>query len=195
MKHITFTIITLFLSFVAFNATAQSYTIDTDASKLKWKGEKITGFHEGFIDLKSGTLELKDGKIVKGEFTIDMSSIDVTDLSGESRTNLQNHLKSDDFFGIEEHPEAQLSITESGSFEHGYAEVKADLTIKGITKPVTFKAIRSKIEGGQAFYAKITVDRTLFNVKYGSGKFFDDLGDKTIYDEFVMAVKIIALNK
>lgn len=195
MKH-TINILTIifFLSF-SMTSSAQEFSIDKDKSALKWHAEKITGEHEGFIQLKSGELELRDAKITKGVFVIDMPTIEVSDLSGKSKENLENHLKSDDFFGVEKHKEAKLEITESGSFATGYAKVKGNLTIKGITNPIEFSAIREKSEDGQIFYSKITVDRTKYGIKYNSGKFFDNLGDKAIYDEFSLGVKIYAKEK
>jgi polyisoprenoid-binding protein YceI len=175
--------------------SSQSFSVDKEQSVLKWHAEKITGEHEGFIQLKSAELEMTDAKITKGIFVIDMTTIEVTDLSGESKKNLENHLKSDDFFGVKKHKEAKLVITQSGSLANGYAEVKGNLTIKGITNPIEFNVIRSKADDGQIFYSKITVDRTKYDIKYNSGKFFDNLGDKAIYDEFSLGVKIYAKEK
>ena len=120
-----------------------------------------------------------EGKLTGGEFEVDMTSLISTDLEGEYKGKLEGHLKSDDFFGVENHPSSTLVFTNS-------YEVKGDLTIKGITKPVTFDV---SVYGSKAT-ATLKVDRAQYNVKYGSGSFFDDLGDKTIYDEFDLVVDL-----
>jgi polyisoprenoid-binding protein YceI len=173
---------------VIFNLDAQQkLNADTGKTKLEWLGEKVTGKHEGAINIQSGWLSWKDNKIQSGEFLIDMKSI----TSNENLDKLVGHLKSDDFFGVEKFPVAKLVITESSSFEKGTATVKGNLTIKGVTNPVEFKAAYQKKDDGNWFFANIVVDRTKYNVRYGSGSFFDNLGDKTIYDEFKLKVSLV----
>jgi polyisoprenoid-binding protein YceI len=181
---ILLTVSTLILSNI--NAQ-QKLTADTEKSKLEWLGEKVTGKHEGTISLQSGWLNLKDNKIQSGEFIIDMNSI----TSNENLDRLVGHLKSDDFFGVEKFPTAKLVVTESTAFDKGTATVKGNLTIKGVTNPVEFKAANQKKDDGTWYFANIVVDRTKFNVRYGSGSFFDNLGDKTIYDEFKLKVSLL----
>ena len=172
---------------IGFTVAAQKLDVNTSKSQLKWTGKKVTGEHWGFISLEDGSFVLKDGKIASGTFNIDMTSLVCKDLEDpEWNGKLVGHLQSDDFFSVEKFPTATLTINESSAFKDGVAEVKAELTIKGITKPVSFKA--KKVDG---FYtALITVDRTKYDVRYGSGKFFDNLGDNMIYDEFTLDVKI-----
>jgi polyisoprenoid-binding protein YceI len=173
---------------VILNLNAQQkFTADAANTKLEWLGEKVTGKHEGTINLQSGWLSWKDNKIQAGEFIIDMNSIT------ESKNNekLTGHLKSDDFFGVEKFPTAKLVLTESTSFEKGTATVKGNLSIKGVTNPVEFKAAYQKKDDGTWFFANIVVDRTKYNIRYGSGSFFDNLGDKTIYDEFKLKVSLL----
>ncbi|MGF7141248.1 YceI family protein [Roseimarinus sediminis] len=174
------------LLLVTFMVNAQTLKVDTSASSLKWNGKKVTGEHYGAIDLKSGSLTLKNDAITEGNFVIDMNSMTNEDLSGETRENLLGHLKSDDFFSVATHPEATLKIKSSTKFTNGKASVKGDLTIKGITHPIEFEAHKN----GNIYTAKIEVDRTLYNVRYGSNKFFDNLGDKAIYDIFTLDVKL-----
>jgi polyisoprenoid-binding protein YceI len=176
------------LLFVAATATAQSYTVDPSKSVLKWNGKKVTGEHYGKIQLKEGKFEVKNDKVASGKFVIDMSSITDDDMQGEWADKLVGHLKSDDFFGVATYPEAVLVLKESSKLVNGKAKVKADLTIKGITNPIEFDAVQTDNE----FSAVITVDRSLYNVRYGSGKFFENLGDKTIYDNFTLDVKLVA---
>lgn len=167
----------------------QKLTAETQKTKLNWLGEKVTGEHTGTINLKDGWLSWKDNRIVAGEFTIDMTSIKDADAS----ERLEGHLKSDDFFGVEKFPTSKLVITESESFEKGTAVVKGTLSIKGVTHPIEFKATSQKKEDGTWFYANIVVDRSKYNIRYGSGSFFDNLGDKVIYDEFKLKVNLLVI--
>ena len=169
------------------NTDPTTVSIDTESSSLFWKGYKVTGEHEGTINLNSGELVYEGDKLVGGKFIVDMQSITVTDISGKGKTNLEGHLKSSDFFSVEEHPEAHLNLTKVISRgTDGSYKVIGDLTIKGITNPVKFNI---STENGM-MNADISVDRSEYNVRYGSGSFFDNLGDKTIYDEFDLMVKI-----
>jgi len=162
--------------------------VNTSKSELKWTGKKVSGEHWGYINLKDGSILIEDNKIVSGEFNIDMTTITCKDLEdAEWNGKLVGHLKSDDFFSVDKFNVATLKILKSSSFENGFTTIKGELTIKGITKPVSFKA--TKIENG--YMATITIDRTLYDVRYGSGKFFDNLGDNMISDDFVLDVKIL----
>jgi len=154
--------------------------IKTDKSSVTWKGYKVTGTHEGEISIKSGYLNFNEGKLTGGEFTIDMTSIVNTDMEGEYKGKLEGHLKSDDFFGVEKFPTANLVFKKVKSTGNNVYEVSGDLTIKDQTQPVTFKI---SINGNKAT-ADLKIDRTKFGVKYRSTSFFDDLKDKAIYDEF-----------
>jgi polyisoprenoid-binding protein YceI len=168
--------------------SAQSKLIaDAEKTSLLWLGEKVTGQHNGTINLKDGWLSLKDDKIVSGEFTVDMNSMKDADKSAK----LEGHLKSDDFFGVDKFPLAKLVITGSESFTKGTAVVKGNLTIKGVTNPVEFRATIQKKDDGTWFYTNITIDRSKYNIRYGSGSFFDNLGDKLIYDEFKLRINLL----
>ncbi len=177
---------TLILFIVTMNAQDR-LNADIEKTTLHWLGEKVLGEHNGTVKLIDGWLDWQDNKIVSGEFTIDMKRI--KDDDGSER--LESHLKSDDFFGVEQYPESKLVVTGSESFDKGTALVKGDLTIKGITHPIEFKATIQKEDVGTWFFANITVDRTKYNVRYGSGAFFDNLGDKMIYDEFKLKVNLL----
>ncbi len=180
------TILSLALT-VVFGFTAIANPVDgekkevkTDASKVTWKGYKVTGSHTGTINLKSGSLMFDEGKLSGGEFTVDMATLISTDLEGGAKGKLEGHLKSDDFFGVEKNPTSKLVFTNVEASGKNSYKVSGDLTIKGITKPVTFDV---SIYGSKAT-ATLTIDRSEFDVRYGSGSFFDNLGDKTIYDDF-----------
>ena len=170
------------------NTGAQTKLVaDTTQTKLLWLGEKVTGQHTGTIKLQSGWINWQDNKIASGEFYIDMASIK----DSENNARLMGHLKSDDFFGVEKFPVAKLVITGSTPFDKGNGTVSGNLTIKGVTNPLEFKAAVQKKDDGTWFFANIVVDRTKYNIRYGSGTFFDNLGDKTIYDEFKLKVNLL----
>lgn len=173
---------------IATTATVESKKINTEKSKVEWKGYKVTGSHEGLINIASGNLSFDNDMLTGGVVTIDMTSMTCTDLSGGTADKLIGHLQSDDFFGVTTHPTAVLTITNVASRgKAGDYKVTADLTIKNITKQIKFDA---NVLNGAAT-AMLKIDRTDFDVRYGSGSFFDNLGDKTIYDEFEMDIHII----
>lgn len=184
MKKIYFLIAILF---IGFSVLAQDFTINTSNSELKWTGKKVTGEHWGFIKLKDGSLTLKSDKTLSGVFNINMKSITCNDLEDpEWNGKLVGHLKSDDFFGVEKFALASLEIKESSPLMNNKADVKGNLTIKGKTHPIEFSVLRTD----KGFNATIQVDRTLYDIRYGSGKFFDSLGDNMIYDQFELEVKL-----
>ncbi|NQZ44096.1 MAG: YceI family protein [Flavobacteriaceae bacterium] len=160
--------------------------VKADASTVTWKAYKVTGSHTGTISLKAGALVFDQGKLTGGEFTVDMTTINTTDLSGDYKAKLDGHLHSDDFFSTASHPTSNLVFTKVESSGKNSYKVTGDLTIKGITKPVTFDV---SVYGSKAT-ATMKVDRAQYDVKYGSGSFFDNLGDKTIYDEFDLVVDL-----
>ena len=170
------------VAFVSFSFTQGdgSKTIKTDKSKVVWKGYKVTGSHEGTINIKSGSLDFKNDKLVGGNFVIDMTTITCTDLEGEYKGKLEGHLKSEDFFGVESHKTANLVFTKVKSTGKNAYAVTGNMTIKGKTNPVTFEM---SIYGNKAT-ANLKIDRSKFDVQYGSTSFFEGLKDKAIYDEF-----------
>ena len=166
-----------------------TYTVDAAKSTITWVGKKVTGSHNGTVTLKSGTLIFDGKKLVQGGFIIDMNSI--KDADGSAK--LEGHLKADDFFGVAKFPAANFVITKvAGSGAN--LTVTGDLTIKGITKPLSFPATVAVNADGtvSALAGKITVDRTKYDIRYGSKSFFDSIGDKAIDDNFEIAVKLVA---
>lgn len=161
--------------------------VKLEESKVTWKAYKVTGSHTGTVNLTEGHLEFDGDKLIGGAFTVDMTSLVSTDLQGEYKGKLEGHLKSDDFFGVEAHPTSSLVFTSVEASGKNSYTVTADLTIKGITEPVTFDL---SVYGSKAT-AALKVDRAKYNVRYGSGSFFDNLGDKTIYDEFDLIVDLV----
>ena len=164
---------------IATFGQAQSYKVNTDASTLEWEGGKITGStHTGLIQLTEGYFQLTDGAFTLGQFTMDMTSMS---------DKLMGHLKSDDFFAVATYPEATLEILSSTAFKNGRATVKANATIKGHTEEVSFDVVQN----GDAFDAELVLDRSKFDVRYGSDSFFDNLGDNVILDDFTMRIHLV----
>lgn len=180
LKTIGAAMIMAVITFSFSTIEGEKKEIKTDRSSVIWKGYKVTGSHNGNISLKSGHLIFNEGKLVGGEFVMDMTSLENTDLEGEYKQKLEGHLKSDDFFAVEKFPTAGLVFTKVKSTGKNAYEVTADLTIKDNTKSITFEM---SIYGSKAT-ANLKIDRTDYGVKYGSVSFFDDLKDKAIYDEF-----------
>ena len=169
------------------NVQAQEKAIDVAASNIHWKGEKLTGkYHEGNISLKSGSFTLYNGIVTGGNFIVDMASMTCTDLDGESAKKLIAHLSSDEFFGVDSHPEAKLVFTQVTEKGNGVYAVTGDFTIKGITKEASFDLT---VTGNQAT-AKVIIDRSKHNVRYGSDSFFDNLGNKAIDNNFELDVTL-----
>ena len=160
--------------------------VNTETSKVTWKAYKVTGSHTGTVNLNSGSLIFTDGTLTGGEFEVDMTSLISTDLEGEYKGKLEGHLKSDDFFGVQKFPTSSLVFTKVKASGKNSYEVSGDLTIKGITKSITLDV---SIYGSKAT-ATMKVDRAQYDVRYGSGSFFENLGDKTIYDEFDLVVDL-----
>jgi polyisoprenoid-binding protein YceI len=183
MKSLQFNLLVwLFAASIAF---AQSDPISVSNSTIEWKGYKLTSDHYGTIKLLGGDLAFEDDQLTGGSFSVDMTSIVVTDLTGGSKKNLEKHLKSGDFFDVEQFPEATMVITAVEKTDDGYS-VTGDFTIKGQTHPVTFPMT---VKDNSAI-ADVKIDRSKYNVRYGSNSFFDNLGNKAIYDEFDLSVTL-----
>lgn len=182
------------LAIVAMSAYAPvAYNVDVTSSSVVWTGYKVTGKHTGTVKVKNGNLTWDNGQLTGGSFEIDMTSIKNTDLEGEWATKLVNHLKSEDFFGVEKHPVSKFTITKVIPQDtKGNYKILGNLTIKETTKEVKFFANATESNGTINATGKMTIDRSEYNVRYGSGSFFDGLGDKTIYDEFDLQISLVA---
>ncbi|MBK8700166.1 MAG: YceI family protein [Saprospiraceae bacterium] len=186
MKQIFLSVMVMVLA--ATSSFAGNNPVKVSASKVNWKAFKVTGSHEGYVSVKNGSLDFNGEILTGGSIVMDMNSISCTDLSGSGKTKLEGHLKSEDFFGVAKFPEAKLDIKRVISRgKAGEYKIVANLTIKNTTKEIKFDAM---VAGGKAT-ANIKIDRTDFDVRYGSGSFFDSLGDNTIYDEFDMVVNLV----
>ena len=195
MKNL-FIPVLLLAAFLISSFTISPHTNDvklnTKNSKLIWTGSKPTGSHTGTIDIVSGFLTFDHGNFVGGTFSIDMQSLATNDMSEESNKKLDRHLKNEDFFDVEKFSDANLKITKVFKIDDRNYSVLADLTMKGITNPISFEA---EVTGsGNSFVAaaKFTIDRTKWGVEYKSGNIFKNLGDKIIYDDIELDVFLIS---
>lgn len=187
----------LLLGILAFTAMSffapTTYKVDVATSNVEWTGYKVTGKHNGSVKLKGGSLAVDKGVITGGSFEIDMNSITCADLQGAHADKLVGHLKSDDFFGTAKFPTAKFVITRAIPTDtKGNYKIVGKLTIKKKTKEVRFNAATSMKDGMLTATGALKVDRSDFDVRFGSGSFFDNLGDKTIYDEFDLNVTLSA---
>jgi len=162
-------------------------TIKTSESRVTWKGYKVTGSHEGIINLKSGELTFDNDKLVGGNFTVDMTTLISTDLSGEGKGKLEGHLKSAQFFGVANNPTSTLVFKTVKTKGKNSYNITGDLTIKGKTSSVNFDF---SVYGSKAT-AALKIDRTVYGLTYGSSSFIDGLKDKAIYDEFDLVVDLV----
>ena len=171
---------------VAVQDTSLSFNLEN--SNIKWIGTELTSkTHYGSLKLTQADLVIVDSKITSGEFTVDMTSLSVEDLEGKSKERLEGHLSSDDFFSIEKFQTASLKILDSNRLENGSFNVNGELTIKDITHPIEFTI--TKI-GDNNYNANLTFDRSKYDVKFRSGTFFENLGDKLILDEINLDVNL-----
>lgn len=183
-----------FLILGAYNLFAQeTWKADIKESLLRWEGRKIVGGHWGNVYLKEGNIEIRNNKLTGGKFIIDMQSILVLDLDEKSgKSKLEGHLRSDDFFSVEKHPTSLFEIKSIKEKKNNEYEITGDLTIKGITHSITFPATVKLNNNKLEARAEFSIDRTKWDIRYGSGKFFDNLGDKMIKDDIKFKVKLIA---
>lgn len=188
MKKVILLVSATMLTIATWAGEGKKYSADTQNSVINWTGEKVTGLHTGTLNLKEGVVEFNNGKPVSAFIKVDMNTMKSTDMQGEYADKLIGHLKSDDFFSVEKNPVVEFKATKFEAIKQTKQgapnyKVTGDLTIKGITHPISFNAYIN--EGGDALLsnAEVVFDRTKWNIRYGSGSFFDDLGDKVIYDD------------
>lgn len=171
------------------------FKVDTQKSSVEWYAEKVTGKHNGIINLKSGQLSNNHGRF-GGNFVMDMTSLVCLDLKDGSKAKLEGHLKSEDFFSVQKHPSASFEITSMTPISGAKAgapnyNINGKMTIKGITNDITFPANVTVTGSSMMASADIVIDRSKYDVRYGSKTFFSDIGDKAIYDEFTLKVKLV----
>ncbi len=180
-----------FVALTAFNTPKlkpEVYNVDTKKSTITWFGKKFSGSHKGTVAVKSGSLTFDGKKLVNGSFVADMTTIKDDDGS----KGLENHLKNDDFFGVDKFPTSSFAVKKvAGSGDNW--NITGDLTIKGVTQSITFPAkVTWNADGtANAVVQKIVVDRTKYGIKFKSKSLFGDLGDNFIYDEFEFGVNLV----
>ena len=177
---------------VAIENSVAVNNVNLEASVLTWKGSKPTGSHNGTVALQSGDLVVENGTLTQGVFVVDMNTITNTDMAGsDGAAKIEGHLKAADFFDVAQYPTSKFVIT-SVVEEEGKLLVTGNLTIKAITKSITIPASLSTEDGISIFKSDVfTIDRTDFNVKYGSKSFFDGLKDKFINDLVEMSFEVV----
>ena len=182
-------IITIALTLISISFSySQSLTANKTQSLIRWYGEELTGkTHFGNLSFKEGRIELQDGLIIGGTFVVNMTSLSVEDLSGGAKARLEGHLRSDDFFSVDKYPEATLKITQKAKVEGDVQKLYGELTIKGIKHAVDFSII---LVDKKTATANLTFDRSKYNVRFRSGSFFENLGDKLILDDIRMEVSL-----
>lgn len=161
--------------------------VDIKASTVSWLGKKVVGEHSGNISLKAGGLKFENDQLVGGHFIMDMHSITCTDLSGGKADKLVGHLKNEDFFEVEKFATSEFIMTEAVKQEGNKYKIYGNLTIKGITNPIEFEAEVTST----AAAAVLEIDRTAYDIKYGSGSFFDNLGDRAIENNFQLTINLV----
>lgn len=167
------------------------FQIQTTSSHVNWTGKKILGLHTGSIRVSNGHLQLNEGKI-SGEVTMDMSSITIADIDDpKTHKNFKDHLFNDDFFSVDKFPNSHLKINDGIPLGENRYEIHGTLTIKGIARPVTFTAKIEILTNTCVSFGELVIDRTNYNIRYGSGKFIGNLGDNLIYDDFLLQFNVV----
>lgn len=176
---------------------AAKYMVDKNESNIAWEGAKPTGTHTGNVKLESGVVRLEDS-VLSGSFLIDMTSILVTDLEGDSKTSLEDHLKGTvegkegDFFNVQKFPTAAFEIT-GVTEKDGKQIMSGNLTLKETKKNIEFPVMYEVAGNTMTLKSEpFTIDRTEWGVNYGSKSVFDNLGDKFINDEIQLEFTIVA---
>lgn len=171
------------------------FKLEKTKSTIEWIGRKVTGSHNGTIAVKQGIFTFTDSKLSGGKVVIDTTAIKILDIT-DPDTNAQfaGHLASDDFFNSAQYPEALFEITVVKQSSPS-SQIEGNLTIKGITHPISFDAIVNTTNNVMTLSGKITIDRTKFGMKFRSGNFFMNLGDTLIYNDFDLNVNITALTE
>ena len=171
------------------------YVMDNDNSSIKWTGRELsTKSHYGSLQMKNGSLTVNTDGTINGIIKIDMTTIDCEDLQGRSKASLERHLRSDDFFSVESHPIATLTFKSEGGIGSGNKlAFNGDLEIKGISHPISFESELKSVDPKVSALVDMTFDRSKYNVRFRSGTFFQNLGDKLIYDDIEISVDIRTL--
>jgi len=177
------------------HVAGEKYIIDTKETVLTWEGSMVFGFQEehiGYVYVSKGELLIEKDSLVGGRAEIDMNTIEYGDK--ENKNTPVKHLKSPDYFDVEKFPISTFAITkvESVNVRSNTIKVTGNLTIKGITNPITIPAEIKVKDGIVKVSGKVIIDRTQWGIRYRSGKFYDNLADNAVSDEIEIHMKIVA---
>ncbi|KAB7730256.1 YceI family protein [Rudanella paleaurantiibacter] len=180
-------------AFVGPVKKAATYKVDTQKSVLNWEGKKVTGQHNGAVKFNGGSLIVDGSKLTGGTFEFDMNSITCADLTDAGyNAKFIGHMKSEDFFNTAKFPTSKFVITKVTPKGGNKFDITGNMTIKNITNPVTFPATVTMNGNSISAEGKATLDRTKYDIRYGSKSFFENIGDKAIYDDFAVEIKMVA---
>lgn len=169
-----------------------NFKIQKSSSTVNWTGKKVLGLHTGNINIADGFIEITDNLIISGEIQIDMTSIVITDIEDKkTHDDFLAHLRNDDFFAVDKFKIAKLVISGSEKTENNKLKVDGILTIKDISHPVSFISSVEIFTDFLHALGEIVIDRTMYNIRYGSGKFIQNLGDNLIHDDFILQFKLV----
>jgi polyisoprenoid-binding protein YceI len=193
MKSLIVTLVLVFSTLIGVRQPAVNMIVSKTESSVTWTGKKVTGEHFGKVTISKADLKVVNNRITGGSFEMDMTSITVEDIKdANSNKRLTDHLKSDDFFSVDKFTKANLSIKDVKTSNGSDYQVTADLTIKGITQPVSFN-VQTEMQGTKMIAsAKIIFDRTKYDIKYRSGNYFENLADRLIYDDVTLDIRLVA---
>lgn len=164
--------------------------IDTTESVVTWKGSNTFGPYTGYVYISKGELMIENSQLTGGTVEVDMNTIE--NQNHKSNNGFIEHLKDADFFDVKKFPFSTIVITKVTSINVEEKEIRGDLTIKGITHPVTFPVKMEMKDGIVKASGKLVIDRTKWDVRYKSGKFFDNLKDQAISDSIEFNMQIVA---
>lgn len=172
-----------------------TYSFSKEESQIKWEGKKTLikdWVDSGLISISSGNTTVEGGLITTGNVVIDMNSIEAMKTGANSgEDKLSGHLKSADFFDVEKYPTSKFKITSVSLDENKNYKITGDMTIKETTKSIEFPVV-AYMDGDKLIIdGEININRSLFNVRYGSQSFFNDLGNNVIDDNFTLKVKLV----
>lgn len=181
-------VVSINISFAADNYNK----IKADETYANWTGKKVGGQHNGTINISDANLVFNGDKLTGGSAKVDLNSIVCLDLDAEEwNKKLVGHLKSDDFFDVKNHPSAKFKIKSAKKVSNYKYEITADVTIRGTTHENKFTAEIVKLNDKVVASAYVTVDRAKYGMKFNSGSFFENLGDKLVYDDFYLDIKLV----
>jgi polyisoprenoid-binding protein YceI len=181
-------IITTILICTTLSINAQEKLLNIESSSIRWYGEEITGKqHYGDLKFSSGNILINNKVVSSGNFVVNMNSLTVEDLSGGGKKRLEGHLRSSAFFGVSDHPHASININSMVDIDGNSQILDGELTIKGITHPINFSIT---LDSENNATAMLVFDRSKYDVRFRSGSFFDELGDKLILDNIKLEVAL-----